>query len=145
MSEPTRDDIRAALRSAYRDLVEFASTDAFQALILELYSMPDTARPSFVNEVILNPSAMRERGIVPPAEILIQRSSFGDRRPTLFCIKKYLPEHLRLYWQNANITFDNPVSDDSIPRDARAWRPPLGFDVQQAMVAGIVAKEDLPA
>ncbi|MBV8881592.1 MAG: hypothetical protein JO332_16670, partial [Planctomycetaceae bacterium] len=115
--EPTRDEIRAALRSAYKDLVEFASTDAFQKLLAELYSLPETARPSFVNEVVLNPTLLRERGVVPPAGILIQRSSFGDRRPTLFCLKKYVPERLRTLWQNANLTFDNLVTDDSVPRD----------------------------
>lgn len=137
-SEPTHEEIRAALRAAYRGLIEFASTNAFQALLAEIYALSPTARPGFVNDVIMNSQAMRDRGIVAPPGILIQRSSFGDRRPTLFCIKMYIPEQMQSYWQNANITFDNEAADDLVPRDERAWRPPLSFDVQQALVAGLI-------
>src|SRR5262245_51129223 len=136
--KPTPSEIRAALRIAYDELIEFAATEPFQALLAEMYSLPPTARPYFVNEVVLNEKAMRERGITPPAGILIQRSSFGDRRPTLFCIKKFIPERLQSHCQNANITFDNLVNDEDVPRDERAWRPPLSFDLQQALTAGLV-------
>lgn len=141
---PSRDEIRATLRAAYKELIEFASKESIQALLTEMYSVPPKERPRFVNEVVLNEKAIQKRGIQCPAGILIQRSPFGDRRPTLFCIKKYIPEQLRTYWQNANITFDNETKDDSVPRDRLAWRPSLPFDVQQALVAGLIDEKHLP-
>ena len=138
-----RDEVHRALRSAYDRLIAFASTPEFQALLDELYSLPPAQRPGFVNDVVLNDSALRARGIGVPTGILIQRSSFGDRRPTLFCIKQYLPERLQIWWHNANLTFDNLVPDDSVPSDRRAWRPPLEFDAQQALVAGLIDEASL--
>lgn len=140
---PSPSEIRAALSTAYDELIDFAATDAFQTLLAEMYSLPPNERPYFVNAVVLNGQAMRDRGIVPPPGILVQRSSFGDRRPTLFCIKKFIPEEVQSHWQNANITFDNLVDDEEIPRDQRAWRPPLPFDLQQALTAGLIDQASL--
>jgi hypothetical protein len=140
---PSRAQIRGALSAAYHELIEFATTTAFQSLLTEMYELPATERPHFVNQVVLNQTAMQKRGIVPPSGIYIQRSSFGDRRPTLFCIKKFIPEEFQSHWQNANITFDNLTNVDDVPRDARAWRPPLPFDVQQGLVTGALNEDDL--
>ncbi len=141
--KPTPAEIRSTLRAAYDDLIEFAATDAFQTLLAEMYSLPPSDRPFFVDTIVLNEQIMRDRGIVPPEGILIQRSAFGDRRPTLFCIKKFIPEELQSHWQNANITFDNLVSDQEVPRDERAWRPPLPFELQQALTAGLIDESAL--
>lgn len=139
--EPNNEQIRGAMRSAYDELIHFAATDAFQRLLDELFALPECDRPGFVNKVILNNAALAARGIAVPEGILIQRSAFGDRRPTLFCIKKYLPTQLQTHWQNVNITFDNEFDDSVVPRDRRAWRPPLPVEVQQAVVAGQIDEE----
>lgn len=134
-----------ALKSSYMELLEFASKSQFQMLLDELYALVPTDRPQFVSSVIMNPEKMAARGLTPPLGVLIQRSSFGDRRPTLFCIKKYIEEHLQTHWQNVNITFDNLYEDEDVPRGVDAWRVPLPFDLQQALVAGSLSKEQIEA
>jgi hypothetical protein len=131
----TAADIYRSMRQAYDELIDFVTTKEFENIVDELYALPPTNRPQFVNDVILNETELKKRGIVPPAGILLQRSSFGDRRPTLFVVKKYIPELHQTHWQNVNITFDNPFDEADVPRDERAWRPPLPFEVQQALVA----------
>jgi hypothetical protein len=143
MQTLTPAQVYSVMRKAYDDLIEFATAQSFQHLLDDLYGLPEEARPIFVNAVILNRAALLERGISVPDDILIQRSSFGDRRPTLFCIKKYIPEIYHAYWQNVNITFDNNFSDAQVPRDRRAWRPPLPIELQQAIVAKMIALEDI--
>lgn len=123
-----------AMKKGYSELLNFACKPEFQAMLDELYSLAPHERPAFVNSVILNPSQMAKRGLKPPCDILIQKSSFGDRRPTLFCIKKYIDERLQTHWQNVNITFDNLYEDEDIPRGSEAWRPPLPFELQQALI-----------
>ena len=107
----------------------------FQRLLSELYSRPPAERPAFVVDVILNPVERQKRGITVPDDILVLRSAFGDRRPTLFCLKKYLCVELHRYWQNVNITFDNPATEDAVPLDTAAWRKPLSAGIQAALIA----------
>src|SRR4051794_18442083 len=95
------------MQSAYRDLIELACSQPFERLLDDLYALAPWERPQFVNQVILSGKALAQRGIHIPSDILVVRSSFGDRRPTLFCIKKYLPPALQSHWQNVNLTFDN--------------------------------------
>lgn len=64
-------------------------------------------RPKFVFDVLLSDDALAARGIKRPENILIQRSAFGDRRPIIFVVKRFLPEEFSNVWQNVNITFDN--------------------------------------
>ncbi|GAA5024170.1 hypothetical protein GCM10025734_82300 [Kitasatospora paranensis] len=45
-------------------------------------------------------------GVFVPAGLTIQRSTFRDDRPTLFCIVKHLPHGL--LWEKVTVTFDNP-------------------------------------
>lgn len=139
-SKPTLVD---AMKRSYAELLEFASLPQFQDMLDELYSLAPAERPDFVNNVIMNSSKMAERGLSPPADILIQRSSFGDRRPTLFCIKKYIEEHLQTHWQNVNITFDNLYSEEEVPRGEEAWRVPLPFDLQQALVSEHITEHQI--
>ncbi len=70
-------------------LKDFASKNAFQNLLNELYSLPINKRQEFVKNTILDLKKLRDRGINVPNDILIQRSAFSDDRPTLFCIVKY--------------------------------------------------------
>ena len=138
-----KETLLSAMKSGYRELLDFACKPEFQALLDELYSLAPHERIAFVNSVVLEPKQMAERGLEPPLGILIQRSSFGDRRPTLFCIKKYIDERLQTHWQNVNITFDNLYEDADIPRDHAAWRRPLPFELQQALVAKHIEESDL--
>lgn len=135
--------IRDAMLRCYEDLFAFVATPTFRQVHAELYSLPPNERPKYVLTVLMNPDALRERGVVPPTGVLIQRSAFGDRRPTLFCVKKYLPKELQLYWQNVNITFDNPVDDELVPRDQRAWRKPLPAGAQATLIAHNMTAEDV--
>jgi len=97
-----------------------------------------------VQEVLLDAALLRERGVHVPEGILIQRSAFGDRRPTLFCVKKYLPKKFHSAWENVNLTFD-AADDNSVTRDpAECWRHPIRPDIQAALLAAGLALEDLP-
>ncbi|HEX6376776.1 MAG TPA: hypothetical protein VFZ91_13775 [Allosphingosinicella sp.] len=135
--------IASAMREGYDKLISFSQDPAFRAMVLEMYDKPREERPKFVREVVLSEEARAERGIVLPDGILVQRSTFGDRRPTLFCIKIYLPEELHAPWQNVNLTFDDLYDDRDVPRDERAWRPGLPFDEQASLMAQGVAAADM--
>ena len=88
---------------------DFVLRPAFQKLLAELYALPHAARAEFVDHVILNPTHRRSRGIEVPEDLLIQRSSFADGRPTLFCVSKILP--LAYPWHRVTITFDTATED----------------------------------
>jgi len=134
MTLPVGDGIAAAMRESYDRLIDFSQDPAFQALVLELYRQPRPLRPRFVREEILSDERRRARGVVVPEGIWVQRSSFGDRRPTLFCIKTYLPDAVQAPWQNVNVTFDDFFDDEDIPRDERAWRTGLAFEDQATLM-----------
>jgi hypothetical protein len=139
LSNPVPNEIVQQLReemtAGYDKLIVVAKQSAFQDMLDELYDLPPKERPRFVKEVILNPDERSRRGINIPGDVLVLRSAFGDRRPTLFCIKKYLSPNLHQYWENVNLTFDNPVKRGSIPKDERAWKKPLTPDVQAILIA----------
>ncbi|MBV8368425.1 MAG: hypothetical protein JO036_05760 [Candidatus Eremiobacteraeota bacterium] len=119
------------MNESYEDLISFVTTDSFVAVCEEMNALPPEVRPVFVKAVLLNPDELRKRGVIVPEDILIQRSAFGDRRPTLFAIKKFLPERYHDSWENVNLTFDNPYEDAAISRNADvAWRPPLPVELQ---------------
>ena len=56
-----------------------------------------------VRRHLLVPGELERLGITPPEGILIQRSSFGDGRPTVFAVVKYLPNDYR----KVTITYDH--------------------------------------
>ncbi|MGW6123086.1 hypothetical protein ACWFRF_28875 [Nocardia sp. NPDC055165] len=122
------------MRRGYEILLRVATDEAFRRLVDELYAQPEQARPAYVAEHILDPSARASAGVHIPDDVLVLRSSFGDRRPTLFCLKWYLPADLRRYWKNVNITFDNPTEPGTVPTDDRAWRKPLIPSVQAMLL-----------
>jgi hypothetical protein len=64
-------------------------------------------RDDFVLAVLLDLEQQEIRGFRPPGDIVIQRSAFGDRRPTLFCLSKPLPPGMPMGWYKVTITFDN--------------------------------------
>jgi len=126
----------AACRTGYDEIIDFVTSAPFRAVYDELMALPPTERPTFVTKVLLNDEELSSRGVIRPPQLLILRSAFGDRRPTLFCVKKWLPPDLRMFWENVNITFDNDYIDSSIARDATAWRPPLPVGLQHEYLSG---------
>lgn len=134
-----RTELAAVMRSTYDEIIDFVTTPEFKALVDEMGRLPAAERPTFVLSVLLDDDARRARGVVVPEGLLIQRSAFGDRRPTLFVVKKFLPERYSNVWQNVNVTFDNLFVDETVSRDpATCWRHPLPVDVQsEAMARGL--------
>jgi hypothetical protein len=124
------------MRVHYDKIIDFITSEPFRALIKELSALSSHARPKFVHDVLLNDEELAARGVLVPDGILIQRSAFGDRRPTLFVVKHFLPEAFNNVWENVNITFDNEYLDSDVSRDrAICWRAPLPAGVQaQAMI-----------
>lgn len=130
--------LQAVMRAHYDKIIDFITSEPFKALMEEMSALSHLERPQFVRDVLLDKDALKTRGVTVPAGILIQRSAFGDRRPTLFAVKHFLPENFSDVWQNVNITFDNVYLDSAVSRDRETcWRAPLPPDVQaQAMVEG---------
>ncbi len=128
-------------RAGYDEIIDFITTDEFKSAHAELMALPLEQRPQFVVDVFLNDAELERRGIRRPRDLHILRSAFGDRRPTLFCVKKWLPPELRMFWENVNITFDNEFEDDTIPRDEQAWRPPLPVEIQHEYLSGNLSEE----
>jgi hypothetical protein len=140
-----QDELTAAMREGYDDLIAFITRPAFQALHAELMALPATERPGFVSSVILSPDELAARGIDVPEGILIQASAFGDRRPTLFAVKKFLPKKFHKAWENVNWTFSNDFNIEDIRRDPEnAWRPPLPVSLQNALMSADQALESVP-
>lgn len=133
-----RQELASVMRRTYDELIDFVTTSQFKVLMEEMGRLPAHSRPLFVASVLLNKGELSLRGVEVPEGILIQRSAFGDRRPTLFVVKKFLPEPYTDVWENVNITFDNEFQDQEVSRDsAVCWRLPLSPDRQaQAMAEG---------
>jgi len=131
-------ELQAVMRTYYDKIIDFITTDAFKALMVEMSELSHRERPVFVHDVLLDNDVLRTRGVTVPDGILIQRSAFGDRRPTLFAVKHFLPERYSNVWQNVNITFDNAYLDEAVSRERDiCWRAPLSPDRQaQAMTDG---------
>ncbi|GAA6136570.1 hypothetical protein NBRC116583_03170 [Arenicella sp. 4NH20-0111] len=99
------DVIRNTVYGAVIKIADFVLDSAFNCVIGELYSLPEDDRPQFVLDVLLNSAELSERGVVVPERMSIQRSTFYDGRPTLFCIAQ--KENLAYPWRKITITFDN--------------------------------------
>lgn len=133
-------DLQQVMREHYAKIIDFVTSPPFRALMLEMSAMSHLERPGFVAEVLLDDAELARRGVTVPEGILIQRSAFGDRRPTLFAVKHFLPDGFNDVWQNVNITFDNEYLDADVPRTRDVcWRPPL-TPAQQALAMA----RDLP-
>ncbi|MDA9795083.1 hypothetical protein N9C22_02340 [Paracoccaceae bacterium] len=132
------------MRNACNSLIDFITTDAFKTLMEDLGALHPRHRPKFVFDVLLSDDALAARSIKRPKNILIQRSAFGDRRPTIFVVKRFFPEEFSNGWQNVNITFDNQFIDSTIKRDPDiSWRKPLPISDQAAAMARGDALEHL--
>lgn len=131
------------MKRAYGDLIKFVNTRQFKLFHKQLMSKSPKDRPGFVANALFNPRERRSRGILLSRGILIQTSAFGDRRPTLFAVKKLLPRKYHPVWENVNLTFDNEYKDKKVLRTSSvAWRPPLPVALQNSVIA---AGENLEA
>lgn len=140
----SRDELKEAMQAGYRDLIALVASEAFRAAYRAMYSLPPKDRPRFVKDVFLNPDERRRRSIEVPEGVLVQTSAFGDRRPTLFVVKKFLPERFHGAWENVNITFDNEFEDDDVSRDPKiAWRKPLAVSLQNALMSAEIDAEEV--
>jgi hypothetical protein len=83
----------------------YAATEPFQRMYRELGAMAPQDQARFVRGVLLNPEELARRDLTPPDGIRIQRSEFGDRRPTVFCVSQALPEGA--LWKRITITYDH--------------------------------------
>lgn len=135
----TQQELIAAIRETYASLIDFVTSRAFRTVYRELRELPAGKRPDFVESVLLDRDELAKRGVRQPSDVLIQTSAFGDRRPTLFAVKKFLPEKFHGVWENVNLTFNNEYDDAILPRDPEtSWRAPLPVDLQNALIrAGV--------
>jgi hypothetical protein len=138
-----REELAAVMRQTYDELIAFVTTPAFVALHDHMMALDPKDRPGFVTSVVMNRDELSKWDIVVPDGILIQTSAFGDRRPTLFAVKKFLPRKYHVVWENLNWTFDNDREKLNVPRSLdKAWRPPLPVVLQNRLMAN---GEDLQA
>lgn len=132
-----RAELSKVMEEYYSDILEFILQPAFQQTFAEMMSLEPKVRPTFVSEVWMEPQELERRGLRVPDGVLIQTSAFGDRRPTLFVVKKFLPEKYHRAWENVNWTFNNEFKDEDVPNDLESsWRLPLAVSVQNALMSG---------
>lgn len=97
--------IQETVYGAVIKIADFVLDSGFNGVLTELYSLTEEERPQFVLDVLLNPQELSKRDITIPERMSIQRSTFYDGRPTLFCIAQ--KENLAYPWRKITITFDN--------------------------------------
>jgi len=129
------EDLFEVLQNTYAELNNFVLTPEFKSIIDELYSLSPHKQPEFVKSVVINRDELTRRGVNVPDGIIIQRSTFGDDRPTLFVVKKYLPRDYQVAWQNVNLTFDQVHDPGSVITDSKKWKAPLPVPVHAALLA----------
>ena len=103
MPRLSREDIAGDARRGLEEIRDFVITDPFIRLLDELYRLPPEDRDEFVRRVLLDEDELRKREVKSPDGIKIQRSHFGDDRPTIFCVTKLMPDGVR----KVTYTFDH--------------------------------------
>ncbi|WP_299955360.1 hypothetical protein [uncultured Modestobacter sp.] len=103
----TREAVRNEARAGLEEIRDFITTDEFITLLGDLYDRAPEDRDEFVRTELLDSARLRARNITIPEGMKIQRSQFGDNRPTIFCVTKLMPDGVR----KVTYTFDS----DSIP------------------------------
>lgn len=106
----SREAVRVEARAGLEAIRDFITRDEFIRVLGELYDQAPEHRDEFVRTVLLDPEALRERGVIVPDGVKVQRSQFGDHRPTIFCVTKLMSDGVR----KVTYTFDN----ESIPTPA---------------------------
>jgi hypothetical protein len=139
-----REELSSVMRKNYDEIISFITQPSFQSVFAEMMSLNPTKRPIFVDQVLLDSQELKKRGVIVPDGILIQMSAFGDRRPTLFVVKKFLPEKYRKAWENVNYTFNNEFKEEDVPSDPESsWRLPLLVSVQNALISNNIDLQDI--
>lgn len=110
--------VRATMYVGFEQLIDYVMTPAFQAALGEMIRVGDEDGPAFVLRTFLDPEERARRGIEPPSSMRLQRSTFRDGRPTLFCICILMP--LAYPWRKLTFTFDNDILEAA--RDNPALR-----------------------
>jgi hypothetical protein len=115
--------LQVVITQGVTDIGAYVAAPPFKDLLRELYELPSERRPAFVEEVVLDVDARRQRGLEDPSPgLVIQRSTFADGRPTLFCVSKVLP--LAYPWHKVTITFDD--ERDPAATDGADLAMPIG-------------------
>jgi len=99
------------LKEGIYQIIDFVVTEPFKELLAEMAEVPPPDRPKFVLEVVLDDAERAKRGIRVPDHMTIQRSTFHDGRPTLFCVSALTP--LTFPWRKVTVTFDNRILESS--------------------------------
>lgn len=104
--------VRKTVYDAVLEIGKFVMTEPFNQALVDLMATASAERPSFVLNNLLNQTEREERGIHVPENMTIQRSTFYDGRPTLFCVSTLTP--LAYPWRKITITFDNDGLEDLV-------------------------------
>ncbi len=133
------------MKNAYKDLLKYVEQPQFLDFYKKLMDLDPKERPNFVKIRLFTKDGLDNLNLQPPDGILIQTSSFGDRRPTLFAVKKMMPQKYQLVWENMNITFNNEFTTDDFPINSKSgWRAPLPVGVQNGLISKGIHPDSLP-
>lgn len=103
LPELTREAVQQEARAGLEQIRDLITTDEFVKVLVELYDLDPADRDEYVRKVLLDPVEVAERGISVPDGVKIQRSQFGDQRPTIFCVTKLMSDGVR----KVTYTFDS--------------------------------------
>jgi len=103
-----RDWITVEPTQALEQIFKFVSSPEIQSLLKELEEIPAAFRHDYVSLVLLDENELAKRNVFVPSDLVIQRSAFADKRPSLFCVTKRLPQGI--LWDKVTVTYDNPQS-----------------------------------
>jgi hypothetical protein len=90
------------LQESLDAIATFVTSEPFLRVMREFADVPRAQRHDFVRRVLINRDAMAQRGVQVPQDLIIQRTAFEDRRPTIFAVVKHLPEP----GKKVTVTFD---------------------------------------
>lgn len=99
------------LKDGLYNIAEFVSEVPFRNLLNELAEVSPEDRPDFILDVVMNNRELAKRDITVPDNMTIQRSTFHDGRPTLFCVSAITA--LGYPWRKVTFTFDNEILEDN--------------------------------
>ena len=144
-SSPTSSDITRLYdesRHGYDEIIQFVTTPEFNSIYEELMGLAINDRPEFVVNVLLNDIELQNRGVNRPQNLFIMRTAFGDKRSTLFCVKKWLSRDLNVVWENVNMIFDSN-SEREISNGENTFRSPVPVAIQHEYLSGRLEKEEV--
>ena len=144
-SNPTSADITRLhdeSKQGYDEIIQFVTTPEFNSIYNELMDLSIFEQPKFVVNVLLNDIELQNRGVNRPQNLFIMRTAFGDKRSTLFCVKKWLSRDLNVVWENVNIIFDTN-SKEEVSNGTSTFRSPVPVAIQHEYLSGRLEKEEV--